>query len=96
MEIDKKTYYLKKSKNYDIIYIENRKGVIMKYLVTITETNQKTVIVESDNPDNAKLYVDNLYSVGELEMTVDDWVDGYIDVEVADPEDEKYYEVIKL
>lgn len=68
----------------------------MKYLVTITETNQKTVIVESDNPDNAKLYVDNLYSVGELEMTVDDWVDGYIEVEVADPEDEKYYEVIKL
>jgi hypothetical protein len=68
----------------------------MKYLVTITETNQKTVIVESDNPDNAKLYVDNLYSAGELEMTIDNWVDGYIDVEVADPEDEKYYEVIKL
>lgn len=68
----------------------------MKYLVTVTETNQKTVIVESDNPDNAKLYVENLYSVGELEMTIDDWVDSYIEVEVADPEDEKYYEVIKL
>ena len=68
----------------------------MKYLVTITETNQKTVIVESDNPDNAKLYVDDLYSAGELEMTIDNLVDSYINVDVAEPEDERYYEVIKI
>ena len=55
----------------------------MKYIVQVSETLVKRVEVEADNYEEARYQVENDYYNNNIELTVDDCVDGSIQFEVV-------------
>lgn len=52
----------------------------MKYVVDITETTTKYLIVDADNEYDAKEAAIKAYTKGEIHMNARDYYDTYIDV----------------
>ncbi len=55
----------------------------MKYLVEISETLQRKIIVEADSQDAARQRAEDMYYNSEIVLDADDIVDGLIGFSVV-------------
>ena len=55
----------------------------MKYLVEISETLQRKIIVEADSQDAARQKAEDMYYNSEIVLDADDIVDGLIGFSVV-------------
>lgn len=50
----------------------------MKYLVEISETLQRKIVVEADSQDEARQKAEDMYYNSEIVLNADDIVDGLV------------------
>ena len=69
----------------------------MKYLVRITETSSRTVIVEADNMQDAERKVNNAYYDEKIVLDYDDFDEYEIEaIREANDFDNKYYDILEV
>ena len=69
----------------------------MKYLVRITETSSRTVIVEADNMQDAERKVNNAYYDEKIVLDYDDFDEYEIEtIREAANNDEMLYDVLEV
>ena len=69
----------------------------MKYLVRVTETLAKSVIVEANSKEEAENKVDQAYDDAQIVLDYDDFAEYEIEaIREANDFDNKYYDILEV